>query len=81
VIDGRRTAVLFAGPRGTGTVSLGASADLAVIVGLEPGRNYRALVDPSGDCTLRIQPSGERSDPVANSGGFLRLGATQCSAR
>jgi hypothetical protein len=79
-IDGCRTAVLFAGPGGKGTVSLGAGVELAIIAGLEPGRNYHVLVDAAGDCTLRLLPSDERSDPVANAGGFLRLSATRCSA-
>jgi hypothetical protein len=79
-IDGRRTVVLFAGPTGKGTVSLGGGAELAVIAGLEPGRHYKALVDASGGCTLQVGPSDERSDPVANAGGFLRLSATRCDA-
>jgi hypothetical protein len=79
-IEGCRTAVLFAGPSGKGTVSLGSGVELAVIAGLEPGRNYHVLVDAPGDCTLRLLPSDERSDPVANAGGFLRLSATRCSA-
>jgi hypothetical protein len=76
-IDGRRKAVLFADPAGEGTVSLGGSVDLIVVANLDPGRNYRALVD-AGDCTLRIRPSDDRSDPAANSGGFLRLEASRC---
>jgi hypothetical protein len=79
-LAGRRTVVLFADPSGKGSVSLGAGAEI-VVVGLEPGRNYHVQVDPSGACTLQIRPSDERSDPLANAGGFLRLGAVRCDAR
>src|SRR5206468_12914175 len=61
-VDGRRTAVLFANPSAKGTVSLGTGAELVVVAGLEPGRNYHVTVDAPGDCTLRLLPSDERSD-------------------
>jgi hypothetical protein len=78
--EGRSVAVLFAGTKGEGTVSLGGPRDVVVIAGLEPGRRYAVAVG-AGDCSLRLGASHNGSDPAATSGGFLRLSANPCGAK
>jgi hypothetical protein len=52
-----------------------------VVVGLAPGKRYRASFEGGGACVLRLGDSKQPSDPAATSGGFLRLDASRCGGR
>lgn len=67
-----RVAVVFA-TGGDGQIALSGGASEVVLVGLQPGRHYVVQTDAS--CRLRLAGSPSNSDPVANSGGFLRIHA------
>lgn len=77
--DGRALAVLFAEPRGEGSVALGERADVVVLAGLEPGRRYSVTIEQAG-CRLQLGPPRGAGELTATSGGFVRLSASQCGA-
>ena len=79
-VDGRTTAVLFAGPAGIGHVALGGAVELAVVAGLVPGRAYSVSIDPAS-CELRLAAPGSATDSTATRGGFVRVSAAQCGAK
>jgi hypothetical protein len=79
--DGRRVVVLFAdAAEADRSASLGGPAELAVIVGLVPGKRYHAALDPAA-CALRVTDAAKPNDPAASSGGFLRVDASRCNPR
>jgi hypothetical protein len=80
-VEGRRMAVLFADAEKGGRVSLGDGADLVLVIGLEPGRRYKASVNPAASCLFEISPTNDASASAATAGGFLRVSATECAAR
>jgi hypothetical protein len=81
-VDGRRVVVLFADEtKVERSIMLGGAADVAVIVGLVPGKHYRAAIDPGGACALRLAESQNGNDARATSGGFLRIDASRCNPR
>jgi hypothetical protein len=78
-IDGRRIAVLFVdGAEGERSASLGGAADVAVVVGLSPGKPYRISLDPAS-CVLRVLEA-TNGGARATSGGFVRFDASRCNA-
>ena len=79
IVDGRRVAVLFADKaEGERSISLGRAADTLAVVGLVPGKHYRASLDASGGCALRLVESPNATDIRATSGGFFRIDASRC---
>jgi hypothetical protein len=80
-VEGRRMAVLFADAEKGGRVSLGDGADLVLVIGLEPGRRYKASVNPAASCLFELSPTNDAAASAATAGGFLRVGATECAAR
>jgi hypothetical protein len=74
------SAVLFAGPKGQGQVTLDREVELVVVANLEPGRRYAVSIDgPS--CVLRLGPGAGGADLTATRGGFVRVNATQCGVK
>jgi hypothetical protein len=81
-IEGRRVIVLIANDGETDrNVALGGSAEVLVVVGLVPGKRYRASFEAGGACHLRLSESKTAGDPQASSGGALRIDATRCGGR
>lgn len=78
-VEGQRVAVLFADPKG-GHVSIGDSASVVVVAGLEPGTRYKVTVNPAASCLLDVAPTSDASAPTANRGGFVRVSAAECRA-
>lgn len=79
-VEGRKVAALFADPKKGGRVSLGEAAALVLVAGLEPGQRYKLSVSPAASCLLEVVPTSDASAPAANSGGFVRVSATECGA-
>jgi hypothetical protein len=77
--EGRSVAVLFAGPKREGHVTLGEAREVVVVAGLEPGKHYSLSVDASS-CKLTLKPSSNAADPSAGPGGFVRTSAA-CGAK
>lgn len=76
---GHRTLVLFADASDKEkTVTLGGRADLALVLGLEPGRRYDVLVDAEHACTVHLSPSSGASGVAATAGGLLRPDVASC---
>jgi len=81
-IDGRRVVVLVAVEgENDRSIALGGKSDVLVVVGLAPGKRYRASFEAGGTCVLRLGESKQAGDPPATSGGFLRLDASRCAER
>jgi hypothetical protein len=74
VSSGRRQAVLFASAE-KGRVALGGPTEVVVVAGLEPGKRYRASLEPG--CQLALAPARE-GQHTASAAGALRLSATGC---
>ncbi len=79
-IEQRMVAVLFADSKAEGQASLGQSVDSLVIAGLAPGRRYELGVDKA-KCSIRLATSHSDTDPVATTGGFVRLAAVACGGK
>ncbi|HEX7669949.1 MAG TPA: heparinase II/III family protein, partial [Polyangiaceae bacterium] len=80
-VEGRIVAVLFADSKAGGRLALGGTADLVVIVGLEPGTRYVTKLERSESCTIRVSASDDPTALAATPGGFLRTTARDCGAR
>jgi hypothetical protein len=81
-LDGRRVVVLVAADDANDrSIALGGKTDVLVVVGLVPGKRYRASFEAGGACVLRLSESKQAGDPQATSGGFLRLDASRCAER
>lgn len=74
---GESVAVLFA-TAASGRADLGASADLVVVAGLEPGRRYRVGLERGADCALSVSLDEDGAGLAANAGGFVRLVPRPC---
>jgi len=82
IVEGRRIIVLFAsGEEAARSAPLGGAADVVTIVGLTPGKRYRASLDGRAGCTMLVSESTTGSDAQATSGGFLRVNAVRCDGR
>jgi hypothetical protein len=80
-VEGRTMAVLFTDPKKGGRVSLGNNVDLILVTGLEPGRRYKASVNPAASCLFELSPANDASGSVATAGGFIRVSAPECGAK
>jgi hypothetical protein len=81
-MDGRRVVVLVAADgENDRSIALGGKSDVLVVVGLTPGKRYRASFGTGGTCVLHLGESKDAGDPPATSGGFLRLDASRCTER
>jgi hypothetical protein len=82
IVDGRRIVVLFTqGEETERSAPLGGNADVLALVGLTPGKRYRASLDGGAVCTIRVTESTAGGDTQATSGGFLRINSTRCDGR
>jgi hypothetical protein len=82
VVEGRRIVVLFAsGDEAERSAPLGGAADVVAIVGLTPGKRYRASLDARAGCAILVSESTTGADAQATSGGFVRVNAARCGGR
>jgi hypothetical protein len=70
-------AVLFADSENGGRATLGEGASAIVVVGLAPGKRYRASVD-TATCRVEVARSEDPAAMTATAGGFIRTSAEGC---
>jgi hypothetical protein len=79
-LESKAHAVVFASSDRGGEVSLGAGVQWVAVVGLPPGRRYRARATAHRNCAFELRAAHDGNVQV-NGGGFVRMNLPECGPR